>query len=149
MLGARASEFESDLPYALWTEALDRHLADIGERRVSRMGLADPAALAALLPALAGAPTPAAGDRHRTHRALRDLLERLAATRPLVLWMDDVHWADPASVDALAALVRRPPAAPVLLAVAAREGQLPDRAGARARRRAARGPRDRADARRR
>ena len=39
--------------------------------------------------------------------------------------MDDVHWADPASVDALAALVRRPPAAPVLIAVAAREGQMP------------------------
>ena len=42
-----------------------------------------------------------------------------------MLCLDDVHWADPASVDALAALVRRPPAAPVLLAVAAREGQVP------------------------
>jgi DNA-binding NarL/FixJ family response regulator len=124
VLGARGSEFENDLPYALWTEALDRHLADLGERRLSRMGLADPAALAALLPALTGVAAPA-GDRHRTHRALRDLLARLAAVRPLVVWMDDVHWADPASLDALAALLRRPPAAPVLFAVAAREGQVP------------------------
>ena len=53
---------------------------------------------------------PAAADRHRVHRALRDLLERLAAARPLVVCLDDVHWADPASIDALAALVRRPPA---------------------------------------
>ena len=47
------------------------------------------------------------------------------ASRPLVLVLDDVHWADPASVDALAALIRRPPSAPVLLALAAREGQVP------------------------
>ncbi len=64
-------------------------------------------------------------DRHRVHRALRDLLSRLAAARALVLCLDDVHWADPASADALAALVRRPPATGVLLVLAAREGQLP------------------------
>ena len=128
VLGARASEFESDLPYALWTEALNGHLVDLGERRVSQLGLTDPAGLAAVLPALGGVATGAApGDRHRTHGALRDLLERLAAVRQLVLWMDDVHWADPASLDALAALVSRPPATPILFAVAAREGQLPER----------------------
>lgn len=130
VLSARASEFERDLPYALWSEAVDRHVAALAERRVRLLGLADPGALAALAPALTLAASEAVGgspvgDRHRTHRALRDLLERLAATRPLVLCLDDVHWADPASLDALAALVRRPPAAAVLLALAAREGQLP------------------------
>jgi AAA ATPase domain len=125
-LSGRASEFEIDLPYGLWTDALDRHLDDLGERRLSHLGLADPAALSMALPALAGpAGDPAGGDRHRTHRALRDLLERLAAGRPLVLSLDDVHWADSASVDALAALVRRPPVGPVLIAIAGREGQLP------------------------
>jgi len=122
-LGARASEFEADLPYALWTEALDRQLSELGDRRLARLGLADAPALAAVLPNLV--PDPATADRHRTHRALRDLVERLAATRPLVLCLDDVHWADPSSADALAALVRRPPAAPVLLAVSARTGQAP------------------------
>jgi len=39
-----------------------------------------------------------------------------------VLCLDDVHWADRASLDALAALVRRPPAARVLIALAGREG---------------------------
>ncbi|HEX5898812.1 MAG TPA: ATP-binding protein, partial [Solirubrobacteraceae bacterium] len=119
VLRSRATEFEADLPYALWTEALDAHLADAGERRLSRLGVSDPVALGAVLPALI-AHEPAAADRHGTHRALRDLLERLAATRPLVLCLDDVHWADPASVDALAALVHRAPRAPVLLAMAAR-----------------------------
>ena len=123
---ARASDFEVDLPYALWTEALNPGLAEASDRRLARLGLADPTALVAALPALAAvAPDSVAADRHRTHRALRDLLERLADARPLVLCLDDVHWADPASADALAALVRRPPAAPVLLAMAARAGQVP------------------------
>ena len=85
VLAGRASEFEADLPYSLWTDALDRHLADAGERRLSRLGLTDPAALAIALPALAElAGGPALGDRHRTHRALRVLLERLADTREII-----------------------------------------------------------------
>ncbi|HKG64792.1 MAG TPA: AAA family ATPase [Solirubrobacteraceae bacterium] len=126
VLEGRASEFEGDLAYALWTDALDAHLAAAGERRLSRLGLIDAGALVAALPSLGGlADAPPAADRHRTHRALRDLLERLAAPRPLVLCLDDVHWADPASADALAALLDRPAAAPVLLALAMREGRLP------------------------
>ena len=124
VVGARASEFERDLPYAVWTEALDGHLEALGARRVKNLGLADPDALAELLPALdADAPV---GDRSRTPRALRDLLERLAVTRPLVLWIDDVQWSDPPSVEALAAVVRRPPNARVLFAIASREGELPE-----------------------
>jgi ATP/maltotriose-dependent transcriptional regulator MalT len=122
VLRAAATEFEVDLPYALWTEALDGHLAGLGERRVARLGLKDPDALALAVPALGSAPAP---DRHRFHRALRDLLERLGAARPVVLCLDDIHWADPASVDALAAMLHRPPDAPVLMALAAREGQVP------------------------
>ena len=78
VLAARASEYEADLPYALWTEAL-------------------------------GEPVEG-GDRHGTHRWLRARLEELAAARPLVVCLDDVHWADPASRDALLALIHRPPA---------------------------------------
>ena len=124
VLGAAASEFEDDLPYAVWTEALDAHLRELGERALSRLGLDDPGALAAFLPALGDTGSRGA-DRHAIHRALRDLLERLAGPRPLVLWLDDLHWADPGSVDAVAALVRRPPGGAFLLALAAREGRLP------------------------
>ena len=55
-------------------------------------------------------------ERYRSHRAVRALLEQLAQTRPLVLVLDDFHWADPASVELLGALLRRPPAAAVLTA---------------------------------
>ncbi len=99
VLSARASEYEADLPSALWTEAL-------------------------------GFALPLDGGRHRTHRALRERLEALAEDAPVVVCLDDVHWADPASVDALAALVHRPPAGDVLLVLATRSGQLPRALGA-------------------
>ena len=39
-----------------------------------------------------------------------------------MLVLDDLHWADHASIELIAALVRRPPAAPVLLALGFRPG---------------------------
>src|SRR5215218_856763 len=117
--GARASEAETDLPYAVFAEALAPKLRD---RRIERLGLEDPHALEVGLDPLAGHEAP---DRHRVHRALRDLLAALARTGALVFWLDDVQWTDPASADALAALVRRPPEARVLVAFAVREGQAP------------------------
>ena len=133
VLGARASEFEGDLPYALWSDALDPLAGEL-----SRLDLPDPAALGAVLPSLALAGADA--DRHRVHRALRGLLAQLAAARPVVACLDDVHWADAASADALAALLRRPPAGPVLLALAARAGRLPAALGTALGRRGARRP---------
>ena len=63
-------------------------------------------------------PTPATAreladghERYRSHRAVRALLEVLARRLPLVLLLDDLHWADSASVELVAALLRRPPAA--------------------------------------
>src|SRR3954452_296364 len=123
VLHGRATGYEGELPYGLWRAAREPHLAELGERRVSLLGLEDPEALAAVLPGWRRGT--AVIDRHAAHRALRDLLERLAALRPLLVCLDDVHWADAATVDALAALVLRPPQARVLLALAARENQLP------------------------
>ena len=69
-------------------------------------------------------------ERYRSHRAVRALLEHLAKTRPLVLVLDDLHWADSASVELLGALLRRPPAAAVLMALALRPRQMPERLSA-------------------
>ena len=59
--------------------------------------------------------------------APRELLQHLAVPKPLVLLLDDFHWADPASTDLLSALLHRPPAAGVLIALAARPTQAPAR----------------------
>ena len=58
---------------------------------------------------------------------MRELLERLTAIRPLVLVLDDVHWADAASIDLLGSLLRRPPEAAVLLVLALRPRHAPER----------------------
>ena len=44
--------------------------------------------------------------------------------------LDDFHWADSASIELLGALLRRPPAAPVLIVVAVRPRQMPERLAA-------------------
>ena len=74
--------------------------------------------------------TSVADERYRAHRAVRRLLELLAAERPLVLVLDDLHWSDGASIELLGALLRRGPDAPVLLALAFRPGQAPARLSA-------------------
>ena len=69
-------------------------------------------------------------ERYRAHRAVRELLELLATAPGLLLVLDDLHWADPGSVELLSALLRRLPAAPVLLALGLRPHQAPDRLSA-------------------
>ncbi len=40
------------------------------------------------------------------HKSMRDLLQRLAAAQPIVVVLEDVHWADGSSMDLLEALLR-------------------------------------------
>ena len=47
------------------------------------------------------------GTRERMLREAAEALEAVAAERPLVLVLEDLHWADPSTVDLLAWLARR------------------------------------------
>ena len=120
VLTGRCSEFERDVPYALWLEALDPYLMAHGVPT----GVEDLPALGATFPALRAHADGGVVERHQLHRAVRSLLERLAAPRGLVLLLDDLHWADPASIALVASLVRRPSSARLLLAVAHRHRQV-------------------------
>jgi len=86
------------------------------------LGEADVSAgeLAVLQPQGSVAPAGLQDERYRTHRAVGDLLVGLAATRPVVVALDDVHWADDASLELIAHLLHRPPDGRVLLALALR-----------------------------
>ena len=128
MLSGSASELERDLPFWVFVDALDDYIRGLDPRLLDLLDPDVRAELANVFPSLshlADQDDPSQGERYRTHRAVRELLERLTATRPLVLILDDVHWADPASVELLGSLLRRPPDAGVLIALAARPGQLP------------------------
>jgi DNA-binding winged helix-turn-helix (wHTH) protein len=47
------------------------------------------------------------GTQQRMLREITELLESLAADTPLVLMLDDLHWSDPSTLDALAHLAQR------------------------------------------
>ncbi|MFF3501658.1 AAA family ATPase [Streptomyces sp. NPDC003247] len=101
VLRGRAAEYEQHLPYRPFSDAL----ADHGPE------LADPAAGQGRR-----------GDRFGLHRSVARLLGRVAASG-LVVALDDLHWADPASLELLDHLVRHPPHAPVVIVVARRDRQ--------------------------
>jgi DNA-binding CsgD family transcriptional regulator len=65
-----------------------------------------------------------AADRLTAHVAVRELLARRA---PVVVALDDMHWADPSSIDLFGYLVRQPPIGPVLIAAALRPARCPSR----------------------
>jgi ATP/maltotriose-dependent transcriptional regulator MalT len=134
VLSGSASELERDLPFWVFVDALDEYVQGLQPGRLDALDDDVRTELAYVIPSLARfASTREAAfqhERYRTHRAVRELLERLTASRPLVLVLDDLHWADSGSVELLGALLRRPPAAAVLIAVALRPRQAPERIAA-------------------
>ena len=142
VLSGAAAEFEREMPFSVWVDALDDYVAaqDLADHETWDESLA--AELGQVLPSLraAGGDGGAVADeRFRAHRAVSRLLGLLAEETPLVLVLDDLHWSDAASVELIAALARRAPDAPVLVALGFRPGQVALRltaalAGPRARR---------------
>src|SRR5262249_32936840 len=119
------------LPFSVSVEPWDEAFAGREPGRLAVLDGAVQAELAHVFPSLSaladGQQVSPQHERYRSHRAVRALLERLAQTVPLVLVLDDFHWADSASVELLGALLRRPPRAAVLTVVALRPRQTPER----------------------
>ncbi|WP_405678918.1 AAA family ATPase [Streptomyces sp. NBC_01511] len=108
VLWGTSHEAEGQTPYGMFADALDGHLAGCGVQERSRVG-AEHVGLAALLPSLGGGPPAAASpeeERARLFRAVAGVLTDLAATRPVLVVLDDVHTADPGSPSLLHHLVR-------------------------------------------
>jgi predicted ATPase len=126
-LAGRAGEFEQTEPFGVFADALDDYAGAVESRLTKRLGRELLGDLAPVLPALAAAgyrpASELASERFRSHRAVRSLLETLAVDQPLLIELDDLHWADDASVELLGALLRRPPRARVLIATALRPRQ--------------------------
>jgi DNA-binding CsgD family transcriptional regulator len=134
VLVGSASELERDLPFAVFVDAIDEYVRGLDPVRFDALDDDVRAELAHVFPSLVSLQTGTAvalqDERYRSHRAVRALLERFASLQPLVLVLDDLHWADAASIELAGTLLRRMPAAPVLLAVAVRPRQMPQRLAA-------------------
>ncbi len=133
VLSGAAAEFESELPFSVFVDALDAYVASQELSEHEGWNPALERELAQLLPSLGGAEGglgTLAEERYRAHRAVRRLLGLIASERPLVLVLDDLHWSDGASIELIATLVRREPAAPVLLALGFRPGPAAERLSA-------------------
>lgn len=130
VLYGSATELERDLPFWLFVDALDEYVQGLRPDRLEALDEDVRTELARVFPSLSRFATGEAAfqhERYRSYRAVRELLERLTGPRPLVLALDDLHWADPGSVELLGALLRRPPDAAVLLALAVRPRQASER----------------------
>ena len=131
MLAARATELERDFPFALVRQLFEprarRARAPARERAASR---APPARHAARWDWTERRPGP--HDTFAVLHGLYWLTAALAEQQPLLLAVDDAHWADAASLDYLGFLLPRLEELPVLLVMAVPPG----RAGAAERPRA-------------
>jgi DNA-binding CsgD family transcriptional regulator len=120
VLRGRATEFEQDVPFGIFIDAFEQ---------LSNAHTLD-AELAGTLTVLRAAASgqdddrPVEMGRYRLFRGVRRLLEQQAG-RGTVLLLDDLHWADPASLELTEYLLRRPPRAALLIAVAHRTAQPP------------------------
>jgi ATP/maltotriose-dependent transcriptional regulator MalT len=134
VLTGSASELERDLPFGVFGDALDDYVLGLDPRKLELLGEDIRAELAHVFPSFSGSAadlTPILQDeRFRLHRAVRELLEWLAESKPLVLILDDFHWADSGATELLGALLRRPPDAGVLIAFAVRPRQVAGRLAA-------------------
>jgi len=114
VLRARGIESEARVPFAGLHELLRPALGSLGR-------IPDPQA-AALAGALALRPS-TAQDRFAIGAATLSLLAAFAEDAPLAALIDDAHWLDASSADALLFAVRRLVADPVAVVLAVREGE--------------------------
>ena len=123
VLTARATELERDFPFALARQLFEPHLATLDESARETLFEGAAAAARGALGLNGEAPAP---DTFAVLHGLYWLTAALAEQQPLLLAIDDAHWADAASLDYAGFLLPRLEELPLLLAIACR----PNEAGA-------------------
>ena len=132
VLFGRCTE-ETLVPYQPFVEALRRHVLWAPTEQLRAALPPDVVELLPLLPELAArvpvaragaAAAPAAMDRFRLFEAAVGLLHGLAGTAPVVLVLDDLHWADRPSLLLLRHLARSPAQGALLVVGTYRGGEV-------------------------
>lgn len=109
-LRGRCFESEQVLPFALWVDLLRNAGASLDEATLTALSPVYRAELTRLLPAWrapAEEPPPALPDARALFEAFAALMARCAESAPLLVLLEDLHWADGMSLRLLSFLVRR------------------------------------------
>ncbi len=115
-------ESDSILAFAPWVDAVRGGRISTDEEIIGPLAPAWRAELSRVLPEVAMAGLPRASDSALPlFESVTQLVERIAASQPLVLILEDGHWADEMSLRLLSFVIRRIPMWSALLVTTARE----------------------------
>ncbi|HYI14937.1 MAG TPA: BREX system ATP-binding domain-containing protein, partial [Thermomicrobiales bacterium] len=96
-------------PYGPWGELTTSQRTDL----VPQLRVASPA-------------DPVFADQHVLFNQVTDAVSAVAAKRPIVVVLEDMHWSDPASLELLRHVARHPSTIPLLLIVTYRSDEVID-----------------------
>jgi hypothetical protein len=122
IVAARATELEHEYSYGVVRQLVDPLLRGAAQERRRRLLDGADAAVAALRLERPGE-APGTGSEFAVLHGLYWLFANLAEEQPLLVVVDDAHWADTASLRFLAFVGPRLAELPVLLLIAARGGE--------------------------
>jgi tetratricopeptide (TPR) repeat protein len=125
-------ESDSILAFGPWVEACQRSGLSSDLQILCRLTPARRAELSRLLPEVYAPGLPRPGDSDlRLFEGVTELIEQAAVQGPVVLMLEDLHWADEMSLRLLAFVSRRVESLPVFLIATARVEDLADATMAR------------------
>jgi DNA-binding NarL/FixJ family response regulator len=110
----RAYALETAIPYAPFADAMEPVLAGMDSSTLTRLSRGDSAVVTVLAPSLVAAahtdrdgPATAAEQRVRLHASILQFLVRLSERSPLQIVLENLHWADSASLELFHFLARQ------------------------------------------
>lgn len=126
LLGRCVDLGDDGAPYAPFAAVLRRLIQTVGLERV--LDAAGPGAgvLSALLPELADdSSVPPRTGAERLYELVTVLLERISAERPVILAIEDLHWADRSTLELLRFIVRMAESGRLLVVLTYRSDEVP------------------------
>ena len=130
LLVGRCHESEKILPFGPWVDAFRTAQVTSDEKVLQTLSPVWRAELTRLLPEMdsRGLPVPS-DDRLRLFDGVAHLFKSLASMQPVMLVLEDMHWADDMSVRLLSFIGRRLEMSRILAVVSVREEELADAPG--------------------
>ena len=130
VIEGRCSSTESSVPYAPFMDALRFRIAKGEGEEVAKILGPLRAILAPIFPQLESASTISENasererDRERPYALIFGVLERLASADPMLLVLEDIHWADQTSLELLHHLAHRATSLRLMMVVTYRSDEL-------------------------